>query len=148
MKTRKPYLVFAITLGMFLGVGSAFAHVTISPGESSAGGSETYTMRVPTERDSATIRIEAEFPIGMAVSDFESKTGWTIESTTNAEGEVVSAVWTGGSIPSGQAEQFSFTAQNPREATTLTWQVVQTHADGSVAEWMGERAPAVVISGN
>jgi len=105
-------------------------------------------MRVPTERDSATIRIEAEFPIGMAVSDFESKTGWTIESTTNAEGEVVSAVWTGGSIPSGQAEQFSFTAQNPREATTLTWQVVQTHADGSVAEWMGERAPAVVISGN
>ena len=148
MRTPKRYLALATALGIFLGVGSALAHVTISPTESSTGASETYTMRVPTERDSATVRIEAEFPTGMTVSDFESKAGWTIEPTTDAEGHVVSAVWSGGSIPPGQAEQFSFTAQNPGAATTLTWQVVQTHADGSTAEWVGERAPAVVVSGD
>ena len=148
MKTNTRYLAFATTLGIFFFVASAFAHVTIAPRESSTGGSETYTMRVPTERDSATVRIEAEFPMGMTVSDFETKTGWTIEPTTNAAGEVVSVVWSGGSIAPGQAEQFSFTARNPGDATTLMWQVVQTHADGRTAEWMGERAPTVVISGD
>ena len=148
MITNLRYLAFATTLGIFFVVGNAFAHVTISPTESSTGASETYTMRVPTERESATVRVEAEFPMGMTVSDFESKTGWTIEPTRNAAGEVVSAVWSGGSIPPGQAEQFSFTARNPGDATTLMWKVVQIHADGSTAEWMGERAPTVVISGN
>ncbi len=148
MRTQEPYLVFAAALGIFFVVGSGFAHVTISPTESSTGASETYTMRVPTERDSATVRIEAEFPMGVTVSDFESKTGWTIEPTTDADGYVVSAVWSGGEIPQGQAEQFSFTAENPGEATTLVWSVVQTHADGSTAEWVGDVAPTVVISGN
>ena len=64
MKTNTRYLAFATTLGIFFFVASAFAYVTIAPRESSTGGSETYTMRVPTERDSATVRIEAEFSYG------------------------------------------------------------------------------------
>ena len=148
MRTQKRYLALATALGIFLGVGSAFAHVTISPTESSTGISETYTMRVPTERESATVRIEAKFPMGMTVSDFESKTGWTVEPETNAEGHVVSVVWSGGSIPPGQAEQFSFTARNPGAATTLMWEVVQIHADGSTAEWGRTGNIAVVVSGN
>ncbi len=153
MKTNKRYLVFATTLGIFFAAQSALDHVRISPGESSTGASETYTMRVPTERDSATVRIEADFPMGMTVSDFEAKTGWTVETTMNAEGHFLSAVWSGGSIPPGEAEQFVFTAQNPGEATTLVWKVIQIHADGSTAEWVGEGgssnpAPSVVISGN
>lgn len=153
MKTNKRYLVLATTLGFLFVVQSALGHVRISPGESSTGASETYTMRVPTERDSATVRIEAEFPMGVTVSDFAAKAGWTIETTTNDEGYVVRAVWSDGSIPPGQAEEFNFTARNPGEATTLVWKVIQVHADGTTAEWVGERgsrnpAPAVVISGN
>ncbi len=146
MRTQKRYLASATILGIFLGVGSAFAHVTISPTESSTGTTETYTMNVPTERDTATVRIEATFPMGMTVSDFESKTGWAVEPEINAEGHVVSAVWSGGSIPPGQAEQFSFTARNPGAATTLMWQVVQIHADGSIGEWGRTGNIAVVVS--
>ena len=153
MKRNKRYLIFATTLGVLFLVQSASGHVRISPGESSTGASETYTMRVPTERDSATVRIEAEFPVGVTVSDFEAKAGWTIEPTTDAEGQVVGAVWSGGSIPRGQAEEFTFQATNPSEETTLIWKVIQIHADGSSAEWVGERgsrnpAPVTVIGSN
>ena len=153
MAMNRWYLVFATTLGLFFVSQSSLAHVRITPGESSSGGSETYTMRVPTERDSATVRIEAEFPAGMAVSDFESKSGWTIQPTMNDEGHVAAAVWSGGSIPPDQAVEFSFTALNPGEASTLVWKVIQIHADGSRAEWVGERgsrnpAPTVTIVSN
>ena len=153
MKISTRNLAIATTLGILLVVQGAFAHVTISPRESSAGATETYSMRVPTERDSATIRIEAEFPMGLTVSDFEPKDGWAVEPTTNPEGYVVNVVWSGGSIPPEQAEEFTFTVQNPEAATTLVWRVVQTHADGSTAEWVGEAdspnpAPRVVLDGN
>ena len=153
MKTSTQRLAVATAFGVFLVGQSTFAHVTISPRESSAGAMETYSMRVPTERGSATIRIEAEFSMGLTVSDFEPKDGWTVESTTDAEGHIVNVVWSGGSIPPEQAEEFTFTVQNPGTATTLVWRVVQIHADGSTAEWVGEAdsrnpAPRVVIGDN
>jgi uncharacterized protein YcnI len=153
MMTSTRHLTIATTLGVLLVVQGAFAHVTISPRESPAGATETYSMRVPTERDSATIRIEAEFPMGLTVSGFEPKDGWTVEPTTNADGHVVNVVWSGGSILQEQAEAFTFTVQNPGAATTLVWRVIQTHADGSTAEWVGEAdsrnpAPRVVIGSN
>jgi hypothetical protein len=52
---------------------TAFGHVTISPGESPSGLEQTYVMRVPTERDSPTVRIEAEFPAEVTVTDLLAK---------------------------------------------------------------------------
>ncbi len=143
-KTRRYLVSAATTLTVLFAVQTVFAHVTISPRQSTAGKTETYTIRVPTERGSPTVRIEAEFPMGLTVSDLEAKAGWEISPTMNDEGRMVGAVWSGGSIPPGQAEEFSFQAMNPSEETTLVWEVVQIHADGSRAEW----APEVEAQGD
>lgn len=132
------------TIVMLLGAQSVVAHVTISPRESHAG-IERYSMRVPTERDSATVRIEAEFPVEVSIVAIDAKEGWQIEQIRTAEGRIAGAIWSGGSIGPGEAEQFTFSARNPEVEVTLIWKVVQIHADGSRAEWIdapGSRAPA------
>ena len=137
----------AAVLMLFFAAQASFGHVTVSPRESVAGDEESYTMRVPTERDSATIRIEVEFPAEVSVTELDAKAGWEIEERRNADERIVGAVWSDGSIPPGEAEEFGFLARNPSESTTLVWKIIQVHADGSSAEWIGEpgsRGPAPV----
>ena len=154
MKMKRQFLAtLATTLTILFAAQSVLAHVTISPRESTAGAAETYTIRVPTERGSPTIRIEIEFPMGITISDLETTSGWEVETTVNADGEIEGAVWSGGSIAQGETEEFSFDAQNPAEEVALFWKVVQIHSDGSRAEWVGESgsgnpAPVVEIQNN
>jgi YD repeat-containing protein len=127
---------------------AALAHVTISPRESLVHKDEQYTMRVPTERESPTVQIEAEFPSEVSVTGVDSKEGWTIELRRNADGRIIGAVWKDGSIAPGQTEQFGFAARNPAKETTLVWKVIQIHSDGVRAEWIeeaGSRRPAPVV---
>jgi uncharacterized protein YcnI len=148
MGYEKRYGPFtAAVLMMFVAVQAADGHVTIFPRESQTGDEQQYTMRVPTERDTPTVRIEAEFPREVSVTEIDSKDGWQVERRVDADGRVVGAVWSGGSIAPGAAEEFGFLARNPSEEATLTWRVVQIHADGSRTEWVGEpgsRGPAPV----
>jgi hypothetical protein len=81
------------------------------------------------------------------VTQIDGKDGWQVETRVDAGGRVAGVVWTGGSIAPGAAEEFGFLARNPSEEATLTWRVVQIHADGSRAAWVGEpgsRGPAPV----
>ena len=66
------FVVLAVT-------STAFGHVRISPRESASGATQKYTMTVPTERQSPTIRIEATFPASVTVLSFEAMPGWKIE---------------------------------------------------------------------
>lgn len=154
MRFTSGYGPFAAAVVLvLLGAHQALGHVTISPRESQAGSEQQYTMRVPTERDAPTTRIEAEFPEAVSVVRIDRKEGWEVETRMGADGGVIGAVWSGGSIPPGQAEEFGFLAENPTGETTLTWRVIQIHADGSRAEWIGEPgsrgpAPVTVIRGS
>ena len=128
-------------------VSAAYAHVTIQPKESKAGASETYTMRVPTEKFVPTVRVEVEFPANLNVSSFESKAEWKIEEKKDTSGKVIGAVLVG-SIPTGKSEMFRFTAKNPAEAGTLSVKVIQIYEDGTMSEWTGaagSRTPAPSI---
>jgi uncharacterized protein YcnI len=60
-------------------VPAAFGHIKIWPMESTFGAREKYTMRVPNEKQVATIRIEGEFPAELSLYDFEFKPGWKID---------------------------------------------------------------------
>jgi uncharacterized protein YcnI len=91
--------------------------------------------------------------MGVTISDLETTSGWEVETTVNADGQIEAAVWSGGSIAQGESGEFHFTAQNPTAEETLVWKVVQIHFDGSRAEWVGERgsgnpAPVVEIQNN
>lgn len=124
-----------------------FGHVRILPGESTAGATQKYTMSVPTERQSPTVRIEATFPDSVTVISVGSAPGWKVEEQKNTQGKIVGAVWSGGSIPFAESRDFSFEARNPSAATRLEWKVIQIYQDGTRSEWTGpenSRAPSPV----
>lgn len=121
---------------------SADAHAVVSPGEAPVGAYQRYVLRVPNERDAATVRVSIAFPAGVRVISFDDVPGWTLE-TTSAEGgaSFATAIWTGTLSP-GRFVEFGFIGVNPAEATTLVWPVVQTYADGFLAEWTGPTGSA------
>jgi uncharacterized protein YcnI len=123
----------------------AYAHVTVRPMESPAGATQKYTMRVPTERNIPTVRIEIEFPDAVTVSSIEQKAGWKIEERKSASGKILGAVFTG-SIPPRETAEFTFEARNPNEETTVSWKVIQIYEDGSQSAWVDAsgRSPASV----
>lgn len=147
-KTRGRLVAFVLLVAQT----EVFAHVTMAPRESVGEAEERYTMRVPTERDSPTVRIEAVFPSEVFVTSIDTKEGWRIEPSRAADGRIVSAVWNGGRIDPGQSAEFTFAARNPAEGITLVWKVTQVHEDGSQAEWTGAQgsrnpAPTTTIRG-
>jgi uncharacterized protein YcnI len=130
-------------------IGTAYGHVTVRPREAVAGASQKYTMRVPTEKAVATVRIEIEFPAEIEITSVDEAPGWKIETKKDASGKPASAVWSGASIPPKQVAEFTFIARNPREETKLVWKVVQIYEDGSRSEWtgpQGTRTPASVTT--
>lgn len=126
-----------------------YAHVTVRPQESTAGANERYTLRVPTERNTPTVRIEVEFPSEAEVSSFDAKPGWIIEYKKDAPGKIVGATLSGSTIPPREVAEFSFASRNPRQETKLVWKVIQIYEDGSRSEWTGpagSRSPAPVTT--
>src|SRR5690349_4135205 len=75
------------------------AHIRIAPTESAPGAREKYTMRVPNEKQVASIRVEGEFPAGLDIYDFEFKPGWKIDFKKDEKGKIVGATWTGKIVP-------------------------------------------------
>jgi uncharacterized protein YcnI len=125
-----------------------FAHITIWPKESGPGARERYTMRVPNEKQVATIRIEGEFPAELNVYDFEFKTGWKIDFKKDDKGKITGATWTGKIVPYEFVE-FGMLGLNPKEGASLTWKFVQYYEDGMKEEFtgpVGSRYPSPVVT--
>ncbi len=135
MTRAKKIVVTLSVVALVLTTQMAFGHVTIRPDEASVGGTQQYTMRVPHEREGSTVRIEVDFPAEATVAYFETKPGWKIEHKTDADGKIIGAVWSDGSIGEHEFSEFSFLVRNPREATTLEFAIRQIYADGEVSEW-------------
>ena len=114
----------------------AMAHIRIFPNESTVGAREKYTMRVPNEKQVASIRIEGEFPAALKVYDFEFKPGWKVDLHKNAEGLITGATWTGVIAPYEFVE-FGMLGLNPKQAEPLVWKFVQYYADGNKEEFTG-----------
>ena len=122
------------------------AHAVVHPDVAPPGAYQKYVLRVPTERDVPTTRIEIRFPDAITVVSFADVPGWEIEVRTDEAGGIVGAIWTG-TLPPQRFVEFPFVAVNPREETTLTWPVVQTYEGGEVVEWFGPEgsdAPASI----
>ena len=56
-----------LTIAVMFLASTASAHVTVWPQQSQAGGSERYTVRVPTEGQVATTSVELEAPDGVTI---------------------------------------------------------------------------------
>lgn len=130
--------IFASIAAAFIGVAAfsstVLAHVVVKPAEVAAGAFQTYTIGVPVEKDVPTTGVRLVIPAGLEHVAPTVKPGWTI--TTEKKGEGVTEInWTGGQVPPGQRDDFTFSAQAPAKVTTLAWKAYQTSADGSVVAW-------------
>jgi len=127
---------YALVAATLLSWSVAFAHIRIYPAESVLGAREKYTMRVPNEKQVATIRIEGEFPKELKIYDFEFKPGWKVDIKKDADGNVVGATWIG-TIQPYEFVEFGMLGINPKQGDTLTWKFVQYYADGKKEEFTG-----------
>lgn len=119
---------------LMLFAAAASAHVTVAPTESTTGAWETYTLKVPSEKDAATVQIDLRIPAGAEFKQYEAVPGWDVK----IEGNKISWVSTGKGILAGQFQRFYFTAKNPDTAGDIAWNAYQHYADGSLVQWSGE----------
>ncbi|WP_239004855.1 YcnI family protein [Paenibacillus tepidiphilus] len=127
-------LTVPLTAAFMLFAAVASAHVTVAPAESATGAWETYTLKVPSEKDIATVQVDLRIPEGASFKQYEPAPGWEV----TVEGNKVSWKATGEGILAGQFQRFYFTVQNPAAAGEVAWDAYQHYADGSKVEWSGE----------
>lgn len=133
-------LLIPTFLGLFLFASVASAHVTVVPNQSTTGAWETYTVKVPVEKDVPTTKITIKAPAGVEIKSYQPVPGWKYSDEKDAKGLVKSFTFeaTGEGILSGQFQQFTFVGKNPDNATKAAWDAFQYYKDGSIVEWTGD----------
>lgn len=109
------------------------AHVSITPRASTAGATEKYTVRIPTEGKVATVAAEMDVPEGVIIETLQAPAGWKYE-VKRAEDRIVSIVWQADVKP-GEFIEVGFVARNPRNGNRIVWTLRQRFADGTVTDW-------------
>lgn len=130
-------LIFSL-LFLVLSVSRTSAHVTVKPAEVGLGSWSVFTVAVPVEKEIPTTEVKLEIPKGLKHVTPNVKPGWKITVNKQGSGEesvVTEIIWTGGSIPVGQRDEFVFSAQVPSTTQDLNWKAYQTYADKSVVSW-------------
>jgi uncharacterized protein YcnI len=173
MRTKCTLAVAAILVAVFLGVGAAGAHVTISPSSLPQGTSDAVlTFRVPNESASATViglRLQLPLQHPIVVVSPEAGSGWNVvvhsaqlsKPITTDDGTFTSTVseidWSGNSIPVGQFGEFNLLAQGiPSGTNQLIFKAIQQYSDGTTVSWIqipdkaapnpGHPAPILTLS--
>ena len=132
---------------------TASAHVTLQPDTATAGGFTRLDVRVPNERDdSATTRIDVQFPEGFESVSYEPRAGWDVK-VQRSGGRVTRITWSGGRVEPGQFTDFGLSLQMPEGADgdKLAFRALQTYDDGQVVRWIGpedaeQPAPVVTLT--
>lgn len=125
---------FLAVLSVVLFPAAAFAHVVVTPKSASLAQRLVFNVSVPNEKTIAVTNLKLSIPNGVGDVTPTSKDGWKITTTKNVDSEITSITWTG-TIPTGERQDFSFSAQTPATPTELIWKAYQTYADGSVVHW-------------
>jgi uncharacterized protein YcnI len=135
-------VILPAVLGLFLFSSVASAHVTVIPKSSTTGAWETYTVKVPVEKEVPTTKITLKAPAGVEIMSYQPVPGWNYTADKDASGKVKSITFetTGEGILPGQFQQFTFVAKNPDKATEIAWDAYQYYKDGSIVEWTGDES--------
>lgn len=139
MKNISKLLIFTFA-ALLIFSGSAYAHVTVKPSSSAPEAWETYTIKVPVEKETATTKVTLKVPEGVTFESYQPVPGWKVTTEGDKDGHVKTVTWaaTDKGIAAGQFQQFSFVAQNPKEETKVAWDAFQYYEDGEIVEWSGE----------
>lgn len=116
---------------------SVSAHVVVKPSEVKPTSFERFVVGVPVEKEIPTTGLRLIMPEGLNFVTPFVKQGWNVEIKKDSleKAKVTELIWTNGSIPAGQKDEFVFSAQTPATETNLKWKAYQTYSDGSVVNW-------------
>jgi uncharacterized protein YcnI len=156
----RRFVLSGMVVGMVLFAASpAWAHVSVSPDEATAGSFTTLSFKVPNESESATTtKVEVNFPSDPAIADasVQPVPGWTVNvnktkletPVTTDEGEtldeyVSSVTWTaeGDGLGDGEFQTFLVSVGLPDEPGVLAFPALQTYSDGEVVRWVDPTGP-------
>ena len=141
---RKTIVVLTV-LGLTL-VPAALAHVEPSPEKVPADRSSKITLSAEGEESVPAVKLTVQMPAGVTDIVALPTAGWT----ESVNGRVVT--WSGGKIPHGADDKFSFTAQMPNTpGRVLVFPSLVTYQDGKVVLWIGAEssdtpAPRVTLT--
>jgi uncharacterized protein YcnI len=128
IRKLRNLIVSLTTIGLLL-PSVAMAHAVVTPAEVGIGQTQIFTLSVPNENNSPITQVKLLLPAGLDEVSPLVKADWHIQASKD------SITWSGGSVPIGLTDAFSFRAQAPAEATQLNWKTYQTYADGTVVSW-------------
>jgi uncharacterized protein YcnI len=114
---------------------SVWGHSDLDPRQSIPKKWETYTLSVPTEAETPTVRIVLHVPLDFEIEMVEHSRVWDITTERDARGYIRVVRWSGNSIPSQTFEAFKFLARNPAAIGTYRWQIEQHYEAGEPATW-------------
>ncbi|MEC0241043.1 DUF1775 domain-containing protein [Paenibacillus dokdonensis] len=136
---RLPFIATAAA-GLLLFSGIASAHVTVKPASSQPGAWETYTIKIPSEKEIATTKVTLKVPEGVELMQYQPIPDWKITTEKDSAGKISSITWnaTAEGINAGEFQQFNFVAHNPEKETDVAWNAFQYYKDGSIVEWTGD----------
>lgn len=139
LKKKALLFISAVTLSLVGFTAAASAHVSVKPAESAAGSWETYTMKVPVEKNEPTTKVVLKMPAGVEFQQYQPIPGWKT-SVSKHDDKAVSVTWEAkdGGIQPGQFQQFTFVAKNPEKDGDAAWDAYQYYKDGSIVEWTGD----------
>ncbi len=132
---------FVLVIGIVLAVPSvALAHVVVRPTEVETAARQVFTVGVPNESKSGAqiVNVRLVIPDGLESTRPNSKPGWNIEVVKSGEGEsarVSEIIWSGGSVPTDQRDEFLFQSKAPVKTGELQWKSYETYSDGTVVAW-------------
>jgi uncharacterized protein YcnI len=128
-----------IAYGLLLGwAATAWGHVDVVPRQSIAKRWETYTLRVPTEMATATVKLQVIVPAAFEIEMVEHRQDWQIDTVRDAQGLVREMVWSGGRVPPQTFDEFKFMARNPAEPALYRWEMTQVDESGESAKWTAQ----------
>ncbi|MBE0338012.1 YcnI family copper-binding membrane protein [Paenibacillus sp. 23TSA30-6] len=129
-----------IAAGALLFAGMASAHVTVKPSVSQPNAWETYTLKVPVEKNIPTTKVALKIPKEVVFKQYEPVPDWKVATEKDSSGKVTTVTWTTDKdgIQAGQYQRFSFVAQNADQNTEAAWNAFQYYSDGSIVEWTGD----------
>jgi uncharacterized protein YcnI len=116
-------------------VTSVWGHSDLDPRQSTPKKWETYTLSVPTETESPTVRIVLHVPLEFEIEVLEHSRVWHITTERDTRGYMRVVSWSGNSIPPQRFETFRFLARNPAAIGTYRWQIEQHYEAGEPATW-------------
>ncbi|MFW9336009.1 YcnI family protein [Paenibacillus polymyxa] len=129
-----------IAAGALLFAGMASAHVTVKPSVSQPNAWETYTLKVPVEKNIPTTKVALKIPKEVVFKQYEPVPEWKVATEKDSSGKITTVTWTSekDGIQAGQYQRFSFVAQNADQNTAAAWDAFQYYSDGSIVEWTGD----------